>query len=122
MPHPLSDLQMLENRRQFFGRSTTGIGTIALASLLNGNLFAKEKSGATPRVGGLAIMVSVLLVSVLAGDLPRDALTALVAGGIVAAVGLLDDLGCGRGPLLKLAVSLAVAAATVALTDVYVSY
>ncbi|MCH9656350.1 MAG: DUF1501 domain-containing protein [Planctomycetes bacterium] len=54
MPHPLSDLQMLENRRQFFGRSTTGIGTIALASLLNGNLFAKEKSGATPRVGGLA--------------------------------------------------------------------
>ena len=75
-----------------------------------------------PRVGGLAIIGSVLLVSVLAIDLPRDALTALVAGGVVAAVGLLDDLGFGRGPLLKLAVSLAAAAATVALTDVYVSH
>ncbi|MDB9962613.1 undecaprenyl/decaprenyl-phosphate alpha-N-acetylglucosaminyl 1-phosphate transferase [Planktomarina temperata] len=81
-----------------------------------------DSTHGVPRVGGLAIIVSVLLVSVLASDLPRDALTALVAGGVVAAVGLLDDLGCGRGPLLKLAVSLAVAAATVALTDVYVSH
>ena len=75
-----------------------------------------------PRVGGLAIIVSVTVVSVLALDLPRDAVTALTAGGVVAAVGLLDDLGFRPGPLLKLAVSLAVAAATVALTDVYVSH
>ena len=75
-----------------------------------------------PRVGGLAIIVSAILVSALVLDLPRDAVTALAAGGVVAAVGLLDDLGFGRGPLLKLAVSLAAAAATVALTDVYVSH
>jgi len=75
-----------------------------------------------PRVGGLAIIVSAILVSALVIDLPRDAVVALAASGVVAAVGLLDDLGFGRGPLLKLAVSLAAAAATVALTDVYVSH
>lgn len=53
MAHPLSELPMLENRRQFFGRSTTGIGTMALASLLNKNLFAKEKPDSSSRVGGL---------------------------------------------------------------------
>jgi len=31
------------NRRHFFGRTTTGIGGVALASLLNENLFAKPK-------------------------------------------------------------------------------
>ena len=54
MSHPFSDLQMHENRRQFFGRSSTGIGTMALASLLNGNLFGKEKPNQQNRVGGLA--------------------------------------------------------------------
>ncbi|MFK7777999.1 MAG: DUF1501 domain-containing protein, partial [Gimesia sp.] len=54
MSHPLTDLQMHENRRQFFGRSSTGIGTMALASLLNENLFAKEEPKSANRVGGLA--------------------------------------------------------------------
>ncbi len=53
MAHPLSELPMLENRRQFFGRSTTGIGTMALASLLNKNLFAQEKPDSSSRIGGL---------------------------------------------------------------------
>lgn len=75
-----------------------------------------------PRVGGLAIIACVALLSVLVVDLPHDAAIALGAAGVVAVVGLLDDLGFGRGPLLKLTVSLAAAAVTVALTDVYVSH
>jgi uncharacterized protein (DUF1501 family) len=35
-------------RRQFFGRTATGIGTVALASLLNERLFAKPASGSLP--------------------------------------------------------------------------
>ena len=34
---------MNTTRRHFFGRAATGIGTVALASLLNDNLFAKPK-------------------------------------------------------------------------------
>ena len=41
---PRSESQLIENRRQFFGRSTTGIGSLALASLLNPQLL----SGAAP--------------------------------------------------------------------------
>src|SRR5688500_11234414 len=39
--HPISQRQLLVNRRQFFGRSAVGIGTAALASLL-----AKDGLGA----------------------------------------------------------------------------
>jgi len=39
-----SESQLIENRRQFFGRSTTGIGSLALASLLNPQLL----TGAAP--------------------------------------------------------------------------
>ena len=39
-------------RRQFLGRSTTGIGAMALASLLNGNLFGASAEGA-PTLGAL---------------------------------------------------------------------
>jgi Protein of unknown function (DUF1501) len=35
-----NELSRIQTRRQFFGRSTTGIGVAALASLLNENLFA----------------------------------------------------------------------------------
>ena len=41
------------NRRHFFGRASTGIGTVALASLLNGDTQAAPEAGST-RVGGLA--------------------------------------------------------------------
>ncbi len=37
---PVTQSKLIENRRQFFGRSTTGIGSLALASLLNPGLFA----------------------------------------------------------------------------------
>jgi hypothetical protein len=41
---PRSESQLIETRRQFFGRSTTGIGSLALASLLNPQLL----TGAAP--------------------------------------------------------------------------
>src|SRR3954454_12766820 len=37
--------QLLLTRRQFFGRTATGIGTAALASLLNDRLFAADAHG-----------------------------------------------------------------------------
>lgn len=37
---PLRESALVETRRHFFGKSATGIGTAALASLLNPNLFA----------------------------------------------------------------------------------
>jgi len=42
--HPLQEHALALTRRQFFGRSATGIGAAALASLLNPNLFAAEAS------------------------------------------------------------------------------
>ncbi len=45
--------RLIENRRQFFGRSTTGIGVAALSSLLGGNLARGEKTGKGGRIGGL---------------------------------------------------------------------
>src|SRR5579859_1960652 len=42
--------QLLLTRRQFFGRSAAGIGTAALASLLNPNLFAQAATVATDHV------------------------------------------------------------------------
>ena len=41
MHDPLSQSQLLVNRRHFFGKSATGIGVAALASMLDGNLGAK---------------------------------------------------------------------------------
>ncbi len=54
--NPLLEHHALQTRRQFFGRSATGIGVAALASLLNENLSgaeAKKKISALPRFGGL---------------------------------------------------------------------
>ncbi len=45
--------RLIENRRQFFGRSTTGIGVAALSSLLGGNLALGEKSRKGGRIEGL---------------------------------------------------------------------
>jgi hypothetical protein len=40
--HPHEERSLLLTRRHFFGRSATGIGTVALASLLNERLFAND--------------------------------------------------------------------------------
>ncbi len=40
-----NDPQLLSTRRHFFGRAATGIGTAALASLVNPNLFAAPTAG-----------------------------------------------------------------------------
>ena len=50
--NPLRENQLLVNRRHFFGRMATGIGTAALGSLLNPNLFA-AMVGEQKRYGGL---------------------------------------------------------------------
>jgi len=51
--HPIHQAQQLETRRQFFGRSSCGIGTLALASLLNQNLFGND-SADSATYGGLS--------------------------------------------------------------------
>src|SRR5437773_382556 len=43
--NPLADHALTLTRRQFFGRTATGLGTAALASLLNPDLFAGEAGG-----------------------------------------------------------------------------
>jgi hypothetical protein len=40
--------QLLLTRRQFFGRTAVGLGTVALASLLNDRLFAAQSHGILP--------------------------------------------------------------------------
>jgi len=40
--HPLRESELIETRRHFFGRGAAGIGTAALASLVNPGLFAAE--------------------------------------------------------------------------------
>jgi hypothetical protein len=63
VPRPISDAHLLENRRQFFGRASTGIGTAALATLLAGDALAGDAltdpasvanvPNQEPRFGGL---------------------------------------------------------------------
>ena len=49
--HPISEHQQLLTRRHFFGRTATGIGTAALASLLNPLLFAEDSSKDGKKIG-----------------------------------------------------------------------
>jgi hypothetical protein len=42
--HPFESFPLRQTRRAFLGRATTGIGSVALAALLNGKLFAEGKS------------------------------------------------------------------------------
>ncbi|MEE3054610.1 MAG: DUF1501 domain-containing protein [Planctomycetota bacterium] len=53
MSNELLESGLLENRRQFFGRSSTGIGVAALASLLNRGLPAAGGGADAQRIGGL---------------------------------------------------------------------
>src|SRR5687767_14479399 len=48
--NPFREQQLLLTRRQFFGRASAGIGTAALASMLNPSLFAAAP--ATPASSG----------------------------------------------------------------------
>jgi uncharacterized protein (DUF1501 family) len=49
--HPLRDYELLTTRRHFFGRTATGIGAAALASLMNPSLFAEAEQPAPPDPG-----------------------------------------------------------------------
>ena len=54
--NPIRESQLVETRRHFFGRAATGIGTAALASLLNPELMAAPKASpyaAPDRIGGM---------------------------------------------------------------------
>ena len=51
--HPLREAALVETRRHFFGRTAGGIGTAALASLVNPQLFAGNRDSTKDRVGGL---------------------------------------------------------------------
>ena len=53
MSSPLQERALLENRRQFFGRTSCGIGTAALASLLGGGLPTAQAKDSPQRFGGL---------------------------------------------------------------------
>ena len=50
---PIEQSKLLENRRQFFGRATTGIGSLALASLLNPTLLSGQTKTQTKSADGL---------------------------------------------------------------------
>ena len=45
MNNPIQQSQLLQTRRHFFGRSSTGIGVAALASLMNASSSATANSG-----------------------------------------------------------------------------
>ena len=50
--NPILQSGLVENRRQFFGRTSTGIGSIALASLLNSDSSASSVDGSSdPHLG-----------------------------------------------------------------------
>ncbi|NRB43852.1 MAG: DUF1501 domain-containing protein [Verrucomicrobiales bacterium] len=49
----LLESSLIQNRRQFFGQSSTGIGVAALSSLLSGELCGEERTDDGARFGGL---------------------------------------------------------------------
>ena len=51
--NPITESGLVETRRHFFGRMSTGIGTAALASLVNPQLFAGDVSETPNLSGGL---------------------------------------------------------------------
>ena len=48
--NPLTEHRSLQTRRHFFGRSATGLGSLALGSLLNPRLLADDQEGAGAHV------------------------------------------------------------------------
>ena len=52
--NPFRESELIETRRHFFGRMATGIGTAALASLANPDLFAAPTTGVGNAVDGMA--------------------------------------------------------------------
>jgi hypothetical protein len=53
MMDPLLEAGLVETRRHFFGRAAGGIGTAALASLVNPDLFAGGAGGSAGPLGGI---------------------------------------------------------------------
>ena len=53
--NPIREAELIETRRHFFSRSATGIGTAALASLLNPDLFAAGNAVPNPNAGSVPV-------------------------------------------------------------------
>lgn len=71
----------------------------------------------TPRVGGAAVIIAVVLAGALIwGQLGRDLIWALLAGLIVFAVGLREDIMRDVSPKIRLLAAFAAAAAAIAVT------
>ena len=51
--NPFQEADLIENRRHFFSRTATGIGTAALASLVNPDLFSAQAATGRTAIGGL---------------------------------------------------------------------
>ena len=51
--NPFREAALVETRRHFFGRSATGIGAAALASIVNPELFAETSPGTTTQGSGI---------------------------------------------------------------------
>ena len=54
--NPLTESQLMINRRQFFGRTATGIGAAALGDLLQQDGLAGQTGGAFGGLGSLHIL------------------------------------------------------------------
>lgn len=75
-----------------------------------------------PRLGGLAVIGSVMITIAIVSPPSDQKVTALTGALVVAAIGLLDDVSLGQGPVLKLTVSLLAAAGVLYATGVYVAH
>ena len=51
--NPVREAALIETRRHFFGRMSTGIGSAALASLVNPQVFAKDPADSVGTTGGV---------------------------------------------------------------------
>ena len=75
-----------------------------------------------PRVGGIAIIATVVATLSLLNGTSKIQMAAVSGGLLIAAVGLLDDLGRGSGAMFKLLASIVVAAITLEATGVFVAH
>ena len=96
-------------------------------ALLTRKIASEKKHGldsnhGVPRVGGLAIIGTVAVMSWAAIEINLTIASAFAGSLLVALIGLLDDIGLGRGPNQKLLGSLLASGLTLSETGVYVAH
>lgn len=100
---------------------TSCVLTYGLLRLSNAKRIGIDERNDVPRIGGLAIMLTATLMSLLFKYDDRM-LLALAPAALIALLGLLDDLGFALTPALKLIVSLVAASAAIMASGVYVAH